>query len=107
MRNVESYLKIENVLGKTQNYIHSVKMNNTYDKRLIVKSIRYEENGTEDRKYLEEDGETGLMKVITEGEFVMKHKKYGMENCITDKRGKMLEIRKEVYQKEKRIKGRK
>ena len=52
------------------------------------------------KKYLEEDGETGLMKVITEGEFVMKHRKYGMENCITDTRGKMLEIRKELYPEE-------
>ena len=75
-------------------------MNNTYDKRLIVKSIRHKENGTEDRKYLEEDGETGLIKEISEGEFVRKLRKYGMENCITNTKGRMLEIRKELYPEE-------
>ena len=75
-------------------------MNNTYDKRLIAKSKRNEKNETEERKYLEEDGETGSMKVNTEGEFVRKHKQYRMENCITDTKGRMLEIRKELYPEE-------
>ena len=51
-------------------------------------------------KYLEEDGETGLIKIIAEKEFVRKHKRYRMENCITDTKGKMLEIRKELYPEE-------
>ena len=73
------------------------KMNNSYDKKLIIRFGWYEKDGTDGRKYIEEDGETGLINEIPEGEFVRKHKKYAIENCITGIEGEMLEVRKELY----------
>ena len=78
-------------------YPEFLKMNNSYDKKLIIRFGWYEKDGTDGRKYIEEDGETGLIKEISEGEFVRKHKKYVIENCITGIEGETLEVRKELY----------
>src|SRR5437762_3526823 len=42
-------------------YSEFLKMNNSYDKKLIIRFGWYEKDGTDGRKYIEEDGETGLI----------------------------------------------
>lgn len=72
-------------------------MNRSFDKKLIIQHGWFESDGSEGKKYIEEDAETGWMNEIPEGEFVRKYRKYFMENCIQKTEGKMLEIRKELY----------
>ena len=38
-----------------------------------------------------------MIKEISEGEFVRKHKKYVIEDCIMGIEGEILEVRKELY----------
>ena len=86
-------------------YPEILKMNNSYDKKLIIRFGWYEKDGTNGRKYIEEDGETGLVNEISEGEFVRKHKKYVIENCITGIEGEMLEVEKNCIQKKQLYDG--
>ena len=98
VRTLEFYLRTMKCPGQDRKlYPEFLKMNNSYDKKLIIRFGWYEKDGTDGRKYIEEDGETGLIKEISEGEFVRKHKKYVIENCITGIEGETLEVRKELY----------
>ena len=67
-------------------------MNNLWDKKLIIRS-----DSTENRKYVEEDGETGIPKEITERQFIGKYRKYVIENCIRQTEGRLLGIQQEQY----------
>src|SRR2546423_13158272 len=98
VRTLEFYLRTMKCPGQDRKlYPEILKMNNSYDKKLIIRFGWYEKDGTNGRKYIEENGEMGLIKEISEGEFVRKHKKYVIEDCITGIEGETLEVRKELY----------